>query len=92
MFTKTKIGLIATFVIVSASATMAQSLDGSYTPGKYRYSRSPGAPVPIFQQSNRQPSTLIEGRNIGVQGNFDREFEQRWFERASESNDAGSKL
>ncbi|MEX0591728.1 MAG: hypothetical protein WD207_11655 [Xanthobacteraceae bacterium] len=61
MITKTKTALIAAFVLGSASAALAQDFPTS------TYLRNPSAPVPQYQNQVRQPSNLIEGRNVAVQ-------------------------
>lgn len=65
MATKSKATLVAAFVLVSASAVLADN--APYTAEKDAYVRNPNAPVPHFLQAVPvQPRGLIEGRNVGV--------------------------
>lgn len=62
MFTKSKTALAAALVIGAVSAASAQSSSG--TQGENL--RNPGAPVPLYARSARQPAALAEGRNVGI--------------------------
>ena len=67
MFSKTKITLVAVFVLGTASAALAQS--GEEIQGS-SYQLNPNAAVPLYAHSAPQPSALIEGRNVGERISF----------------------
>ena len=64
MTNKAKSALVAAFVLVSASAALAQSGDEIQNS---QYQLNPNAAVPLYAQNAPRQSALIEGRNVAVQ-------------------------
>ncbi|MEX0591729.1 MAG: hypothetical protein WD207_11660 [Xanthobacteraceae bacterium] len=62
MLMKTKLTLVAAFVLGTASAALAQSNEQFESS---QYLRNPNAPVATYQHQGRQ--MVIEGRNVAVQ-------------------------
>jgi hypothetical protein len=63
MTNKAKSALVAAFVLVSASAALAQSGEEIQNS---QYQLNPNAAVPIYSQAAPQQPALIEGRNVSV--------------------------